>query len=302
VYPESQDDFDLLKQSLERLRLSDSSLVYEEENGGVLGRGFRSGFLGMLHLEIIMERLKREFNLKLIIAAPTVIYKIIFMDGKEREIYSPAFFPDEHLIKKIFEPWVEMQIILPAEKIGPLIQILHDHEAEIGATRQFGDSASRSLLNVAMPLRELMRNFFDELKSATAGYGSLNYKISGWREVKNGAINRLDILVAEEVVPAFSRIVSRLKIEREAKETVEKLAKILPRALFVIKIQAKGLGRIIASRSIPALKKDVTGYLYGGDRTRKMKLWQKQKRGKKKLKEKGKVNIPPEVFIKMMRY
>jgi len=301
VYPESQDDFDLLKQSLERLRLSDSSLVYEEENGGVLGRGFRSGFLGMLHLEIIMERLKREFNLKLIIAAPTVIYKIIFMDGKEREIYSPAFFPDEHLIKKIFEPWVEMQIILPVEKIGPLIRILHDHEAEIGATRQFGDSAGRSLLNVDMPLRELMRNFFDELKSVTAGYGSLNYKISGWREVKNGAINRLDILVAEEVVPALSRIVSRLKIEREAKETVEKLAKILPRALFVIKIQAKGLGRIIASRSIPALKKDVTGYLYGGDRTRKMKLWQKQKRGKKKLKEKGKVNIPPEVFIKMMR-
>ena len=301
IYPESQDDFDLLRQSLERLRLSDSSLSYEEENSGILGRGFRCGFLGMLHLEIIIERLKREFNLKLIVAAPTVTYKIQFNDGTEKEIYSPTFFPDEHLIKKIFEPWVDIQVIVPAEKIGSVIQILHEHEAEIGATEQFGDSANRSLLKVAMPLRELMRNFFDELKSATAGYGSLNYKISGLREIRNGAINRLDILVAEEVVPAFSRIVSRLKIEREAKEMVEKLAKIIPRALFVIKIQAKGLGRILASHSISALKKDVTGYLYGGDRTRKMKLWQKQKRGKKKLKERGKVNIPHEVFIKMMR-
>ncbi|MCX6731398.1 MAG: hypothetical protein NTX55_00165 [Candidatus Parcubacteria bacterium] len=301
VYPESQDDFDVLKQSLERLHLSDSSLSFEIEESGVLGRGFRCGFLGMLHLEIVIERLKREFNLKLIIAAPTVTYKIIFTDNKEKEIYSPAFFPDEHLVKKIFEPWVEIKIIAPVEKTGSLVGILHEHEAEVGEINQFGDSHSRIILNADMPLRELMRNFFDELKSATAGYGSLNYKISGLREARNNAINRLDILVAEEVVPAFSRIVSRLKIEREAREIVEKLAKILPRALFVIKIQAKGLGRILTSRSISALKKDVTGYLYGGDRTRKMKLWQKQKRGKKKLKERGRVNIPPDVFVKMMQ-
>jgi GTP-binding protein LepA len=152
-----------------------------------------------------------------------------------------------------------------------------------------------------MPLRELMRNFFDELKSATAGYGSLNYRILGLREVAEGTISRLDILVSGEIVPALSRIVSYSRIQKEAKEAVEKLAQILPRALFTIKVQAKGLGRVLASHSIPALKKDVTGYLYGGDRTRKMKLWQKQKRGKKKLKERGKVNIPPEVFIKMMQ-
>ena len=195
-----------------------------------------------------------------------------------------------------------MRIITPAEKIGSVIQILHEHEPEIGETSQFGDSHNRILLKVKMPLRELMRNFFDELKSATAGYGSLGYKIVGLREVPKGMISRLDILVADEIVPALSRIVSYSRIQKEAKEAVEKLAQLLPRALFTIKIQAKGLGRILASRSISALKKDVTGYLYGGDRTRKMKLWQKQKKGKKKLKERGKVNIPHEVFIKMIRH
>ncbi len=298
IYPESQDDFDNLRQALERLRLSDSSLSFEEETSGALGRGFRCGFLGMLHLEIIIERLKREFNLKLIVAAPSITYKIHFTDGREKEIHSPMFFPDEYLIKKILEPWVEMQIIIPPEKMGAVMQILYEHEAEAGGTRRFGDS--RNLLEVKMPLRELMRNFFDELKSVTAGYGSLNYKISGLREVVKDGLVRLDILIAGDVVPAFSRIISRRRLQIDAESAVEKLKNLIPRALFVIKIQAKGLGRILASRSIPALRKDVTGYLYGGDRTRKMKLWQKQKKGKKRLKEMGKVNIPSDVFIKIM--
>jgi GTP-binding protein LepA len=250
----------------------------------------------MLHLEIIIERLKREFNLKLIVASPTITYKIQLIDGKEKEIYSPMFFPNEHQIKKIFEPWVETQIIIPPEKMGAVMQIFYDHEAELGETEQFGDS--RNLLNVKMPLRELMRNFFDELKSVTAGYASLNYRLSGEREAD---VAKVDILVAEQIIPAFSKIVSKNKIQREAEEMVERLRNLLPRALFAIKIQAKGLGRILASRSIPALKKNVTGYLYGGDRTRKMKLWQKQKQGKKRLKEKGKVNIPHDVFLKMMQ-
>ena len=154
-----------------------------------------------------------------------------------------------------------------------------------------------------MPLRELMRNFFDELKSATAGYGSFSYKISGMRETPKGEIVKLDIWIAEEIVPAFSRIISRKRVEKDAEEAVEKLKDLIPRALFTIKIQAKSLGRILAARSIAPLKKDVTGYLYGGDRTRKMKLWAKQKRGKEKLKTlgKGKVDIPQEVFIKMMQ-
>jgi GTP-binding protein LepA len=299
IYPQSQDDFDNLRQSLERLRLSDSSITFEEESSGALGRGFRCGFLGMLHLEIITERLKREFNLNLVVASPTITYKIIFNDGKEKYIYSSLYFPDEHLIKKIFEPWVQMQIITPPDKLGQIMQVLYEYETEVGETEQFGDY--RTILNVKMPLRELMRDFFDRLKSISAGYASLNYKIEGMREVKLGHIVRLDILVAEELVPAFSRIISRERVERESEEIVEKLKKILPRALFVIKIQARALGRIIASRSLSALKKDVTGYLYGGDRTRKMKLWKKQKRGKEKLKKMGKVNIPHEVFIKMVQ-
>jgi GTP-binding protein LepA len=296
IYPETADDFDNLKQALEKLRLSDSSLSYEEETSGALGRGFRCGFLGMLHLEIITERLKREFGLSLITASPTITYKIILTNGKEEEIYSPAFFPEEHLIKKVYEPWVEMQIITPPDKIGAVMQILYEHEAETGETDQFSDW--RAILNVKMPLRELMRNFFDDLKSVSAGYASLNYKITDMREAD---VVKLEILVAESVVPAFSRITSRGRIEREAEDAAEKLKNILPRALFVIKIQARGLGRIIASRSLPALKKDVTGYLYGGDRTRKMKLWQKQKKGKQRLKSMGKVDIPHDVFIKMMQ-
>ncbi|NOY35920.1 MAG: elongation factor 4 [bacterium] len=309
VYPESQDKFDDLRQALDRLRLSDSSLAYEEESSGSLGRGFRCGFLGMLHLEIVTERLRREFGLDIVIASPTITYKVQFIDGGEKEIYSPVHFPDDHLIKKIFEPWVDMRIIAPPDMFGSIMQILHEHEAEIGETEQFGggkngqapESGNRVILNVKMPLRELMRNFFDELKSVTAGYASLNYKIAEMREALPGSITRLDVLVAEDVVPAFSRIVSSAKIQREADDLAEKLKKILPRALFSIKIQVRGLGRILASRALPALKKNVTGHLYGGDRSRKMKLWQKQKKGKKRLKEMGKVNIPHDVFVRMIQ-
>lgn len=299
IYPDSQNEFNNLRQALERLRLSDSSLAFEEETSGALGRGFRCGFLGMLHLEIITERLRREFNLNIIIAAPTISYKIVFTDGTEKEIYSPAFFPDENRIKKIYEPWVDMEIVSPPEKLGSVMQLLHEHEAEVGETEQFGDR--RAILNVKMPLRELMRGFFDELKSATAGYASLNYKINGMREAPQNGILKMDVLVAEEPVPAFSRIVSKKRVQKEAEETVEKLKSILPRALFSIKIQAKAGGKILASRSLTAMKKNVTAHLYGGDITRKMKLRQKQKKGKKRMKEMGRVNIPQEVFVKMVQ-
>lgn len=301
VYPQSQDELDNFRQALERLKLTDSSLSYEEEASGALGRGFRCGFLGMLHMEIIIERLKREFNLKLIVASPTITYKVQFNDGKEKEIYSPTHYPEEHFIKKVFEPWVDMQIIAPPDKTGPLMQLLYEHEAEVGQMDQFGER--RTIINAKMSLRELMRNFFDELKSVTSGYGSLNYKMEGLREVSKGGIVKLDIWIAEEIVPAFSKIVSRNRVQKDAEAAVEKLKDLIPRALFAIKIQAKSLGRILAARSIAPLKKDVTGYLYGGDRTRKMKLWQKQKRGKEKLKAlgKGSVDIPQEVFVKMMQ-
>ncbi len=299
IYPESQKNFDNLNRALECFHLSDSSLIFEEENNKALGRGFRCGFLGMLHLEIVTERLRREFDLNLIIASPTIIYKIQFLDGTEKEIYSPSFFPEAHLIKKIFESWTEIQIIINPDKIGTVIRILYEHEAEINKTEQFGEQ--KIILNAKMPLRELMRNFFDELKSATSGYSSLNYKIIQMKERTAQDIVRLDVLVAEEKVPAFSRIVSKNRVQKEAKEIAEKLKNILPRSLFTIKIQVQVLGRILASRTIPALKKNVTGNLYGGDRTRKMKLWEKQKKGKKRLKKIGNVNIPQEVFIKMIQ-
>ena len=311
VFPEDADDFLELKLALGKLKLSDSSFSYEEESSRSLGRGFRCGFLGMLHLEIITERLKREFNLKLVITTPSITYEIIMKNpstssgeaGKKVKIYSPYFFPDDGNIQTVLEPWVKLKIISPIKYIGNIMQLLFEHEAEIGETDNFGNlsdgkTGNRSILSVKMSLRELMRNFFDELKSVSSGYGSISYEIDEMREAN---VTRLDIIVGGETVAAFSRVVSKRKVMEEAEKTVEKLYGILPRQMFVTKIQGKALGRIIASRTIQAFRKDVTGYLYGGDVTRKMKLLEKQKKGKKKMKERGKVNIPQEVFLKMMR-
>lgn len=296
VFPEDADDFTELKASLGKLKLSDSAFSFEEESSGSLGRGFRCGFLGMLHLEIITERLKREFDLELVITTPSITYEVVLKNGKKEKIYSPYYFPDDGDIVEIYEPWINAKIISPSTYIGNIMQLLFDHEAEIGETENFGDN--RSSVSVKMPLRELMRNFFDELKSTTSGYGSISYEIENMREAN---VTRLDILVADEPVIAFSRVISRKKVEEEAEKTVEKLHNILPRQMFVTKIQGKALGRIISSRTIQAFRKDVTGYLYGGDVTRKKKLLEKQKKGKKKMKERGRVNIPQEVFLKMMR-
>lgn len=296
VYPESADDFMLLKQALEILRLSDSSLSFEEEASGVLGRGYRCGFLGMLHMEIITERLRREFNLDLVVTTPSITYEVEMRNGEHKVIYTPHLFPDYGSTNKIFEPWVKVTIITPPDYVSPVMTLLYDHEAIIGHTELFGDN--RTSIEVEMPLRELMRNFFDALKSASSGFASLAYEILGLREAD---VARLDILVAEEVVPAFSKVVSRRTIERDAEEMVEKLHEILPRQLVVIKIQGVGIGRIISSRSLSAMKKDVTGYLYGGDISRKKKLWEKQKKGKKKMQAHARIDIPHEVFLKMVR-
>jgi GTP-binding protein LepA len=296
VFPEDADDFAELKLALGKLKLSDSAFSYEEEASGSLGKGFRCGFLGMLHLEIITERLKREFNLELVITTPSITYEVLLTNGKKEKIYSPYFFPDDGNIDTVFEPWVNLKIITPIEYVGGIMQLLFDHEGEIGETDNFGDN--RSSISVKMPLRELMRNFFDELKSVSSGYGSISYEIGEMREAN---VTRLDLLVADEVVPAFSRVVSKKRAEEEAEDAVEKLAGLLPRQMFTMKIQGKALGRIISSRSLSGMKKDVTQHMYGGDITRKMKLREKQKKGKKKMKERGKVNIPQDVFLKMMR-
>ncbi len=296
VYTESQDDFPLLKQALGRLKLTDSSLSYEEESSGILGKGFRCGFLGMLHLEIISERLRREANLNLIVTTPSINYDLDLINGKTVTIFSPSFFPDEHDIKEVREPWAKVTVIVPPDYVGPLMQLIFEHEGVVGETETFGDS--RTSISAEMPLRELMRNFFNKVKSISSGYASLSYETIGMRLAD---VSKIEVLVAEEEVPAFARIVSRQTVERESKDIVEKLYNLLPQQMFAAKIQAKALGRIVASRTIQALKKNVTQHMYGGDRTRKMKLWEKQKEGKKRMKAEGTVDIPHDVFIKMVQ-
>lgn len=296
VYPESQDDLTELRQSLERLRLSDSSLAFEEESSGMLGRGFRCGFLGMLHLEIIIERLKREFNLELIVTIPTIAYVVTDKRGKRETVYTPSKFPAFGETEAIEEPWVKVVLITPADALSNMIQLFHDHEGNVLETETHLDG--RIELIVEMPLRELMRGFFDKVKNASSGYASLSYEFLDERAAD---VVKLEIFVAEEPVPAFARVVSRRRVVEEGERMVEKLHEILPRQMFVLKIQAHALGRIVASRSISALRKDVTGYLYGGDITRKMKLLEKQKKGKKRRGEHAKMDIPQDVFMKMVQ-
>ncbi|MFT5036887.1 MAG: GTP-binding protein LepA [Candidatus Azotimanducaceae bacterium] len=298
VFSESQDDFTILRQALDRLKLSDSSLSYEEESSGVLGRGFRCGFLGMLHMEIITERLRREFNIELIVTAPSISYEVTDQDGKVEEIYAASRFPEHGDKVSVREPWILGQIILPGDYMGNVMTLLYEHEAGVFDTEVFGDG--RTLLTVEMPLRELMRGFFDKLKNASSGYASLSYEIA---EMRAATVARLDVLVAEEVVPAFSRVVGIARAEIDAKAIVEKLYNTLPRQQFVTKIQAKTMGNIIATRKLSALKKDVTAGLYGGDITRKKKVLEKQKKGKKKMLDQGlgRVHISSDVFMKMMK-
>ncbi len=300
VYPESADDFTALRMALGRLKLSDSAFSFEEETSGSLGRGFRCGFLGMLHLEIITERLKREFSLDLVITTPSITYSVTLRNGKQVIVYSPHLFPGDGDISAVSEPWIAVTIITPGAYLGVLMPFLYDHEGEVGETENFGDN--RSSVKVKMPLREMMRGFFDDLKSLTSGYASISYEFA---ENRPAEVTRLDILIAGEVVPAFTRVISRRRAEKEADQAVEKLHTIMPRQQFEMKVQAVALGRIMASQTIKAFRKDVLMHgskvVGGGDVSRKKKLLEKQKRGKAKMKESSKVNIPHEVFLKMMR-
>ncbi len=296
VFPENQDDFSMLNQALDRLKLSDSALSFEEESSGILGRGFRCGFLGMLHMEIITERLKREFDIEIIITTPSIAYRVTEPGDEPRYIYNAARFPENLQHVTIEEPWVLGTILVPGDYIGNVMTLLFEHEGQVLDTKVLPDG--RNDLSFEMPLRELMRTFFDKLKNVTSGYGSLTYEIAEHREAD---VARLDLLVAEEPVPAFSRIIGTRRLDTEARALVEKLYDILPRQQFVTKIQAKSSGRIIASKTLSALKKDVTAKLYGGDVSRKNKLRDKQKKGKKKMLERGRVHIPQEVFMKMVK-
>jgi len=298
VFPEDQGDLVVLRQSLAKLKLTDSSLYYEEESSSILGKGFRCGFLGMLHLEIITERLKREFDLELVITQPSITYTIYYKNSPTvpEKIFSPAFFPEDGLIERIEEPWVRVNIIVPQEYSGNLLTLLYEHEAEIQNTENFSDG--RINMYALMPLRELMRGFFDKLKSVSSGYASLSYEEEG---IRNAQVTKLAILISGEEEPSLSRVVSKRIAEKDAEILVEKLKELLPRQMFELKIQAKVHGRITASRTISAFRKDVTQHMYGGDITRKMKLREKQKKGKKKMQARGRLSIPQDVFVKLMK-
>ena len=296
IYPENPDDFDLLKESLAKLKLNDASFSFEMETKEALGRGFRCGFLGSLHAEIISERLSREFGLKLIISTPSVVFKIINQKNQEIQIYSVREFPEPGEIKESKEPWVKLEVITPSEYLGKILELLNNLEGRQTETKYFG--SDKVFLTYETPLREIIVGFYDNLKGVSRGFASMNYEMMGYKPVE---LVKLEILIAGQKEEAFSRIVSSKEAFREGKKIVKKLKKLLPPQLFSVSLQAVVSGKIIARETISARRKDVTAPLYGGDYTRKRKLLEKQKKGKKKLKEKGRVEIPSRIFLEMFK-
>ncbi len=295
LYPENPDDYDLLKEALGKLELNDPSFTAEPETKEALGRGFRCGFLGTLHAEIISERLKREFSLDLVISSPSVVY-LIEKGGEEEKIYSASDWPDPSEIDRAKEPWVELEIIGPVKFTGEVLELANSLDGRYMESRYLG--AERLIVIYEAPLREIISGFYDKLKSSTEGFASLNYRFIGHRE---GDLVKMEILVAGVKEEAFSKIVPEHKAFLEGKSLVKKLKKHLPPQQFSVALQAVVGGKIIARETIRARRKDVTASLYGGDYSRKRKLLEKQKKGKKMLKEKGRVNIPSSVFLKVFK-
>jgi len=289
LYPENPDDFDMLKEVLSKLKLSDPSLIFEPETKESLGRGFRCGFLGTLHAEIISERINREYGLNLVISSPSVVYEV---DGKL--IYSASDWPEQ--INKCKEPWVELEVITPTKYMGKIMELLKNLRGEYLRTDYI--SSDRLILVYEIPLREIIVNLYDQIKGASQGYASMNYAFVGFKKAN---LSKMDVLIAGKKEPAFSKIVPEEKAFIEGKALVKKLKETLPTQQFSVALQAVIGGKVIARETLKARRKDVTGYLYGGDYSRKRKLLEKQKKGKKLLKEKGSVRIPPQVFLEIFR-
>jgi GTP-binding protein LepA len=296
IYPVDSSDFETVRDALTKLQLNDSALHVEQESSMALGFGFRCGFLGLLHLEIVFERLQREFDLDIITTAPSVTYKFSLVDGKELNIDNVAHFPDPTLIKMIEEPWVSCQIMAPSEYLGAIMSLGMEKRGEQVNTETV--DSKRLLLTYLMPLNEIITDFNDKLKSITRGYGSFIYEPHSYRK---SDIVKLEIRVNEEPVDAFSCIVHRTKAEGKGRAICKKLLDVIPQQQFKVPIQGAIGGKIIARETISALTKNVTAKCYGGDITRKRKLWEKQKKGKKKMKEIGKVNIPQSAFMDVLR-
>ena len=296
IYPVDSSDFETVRDALTKLGLNDSALHVEQESSLALGFGFRCGFLGLLHLEIVFERLQREFDLDIITTAPSVIYKFTLSDGSQVNIDNVAHFPDPTLIDKIEEPWVKCHIMAPAEYLGAIMSLGMEKRGEQTKTETV--DSKRLLLTYLMPLNEIITDFNDKLKSITRGYGSFDYEPDSYRA---GDIVKLEIRVNEEPVDAFSCIVHRSKAESKGRAICKKLVEVIPMQQFKVPIQGAIGGKIVARETIRAITKNVTAKCYGGDITRKRKLWEKQKKGKKKMKEIGKVNIPQSAFMEVLR-
>jgi GTP-binding protein LepA len=285
-----------LKDALEKLQLNDASLEFEPETSQALNFGFRCGFLGMFHMEIIQERLEREYDLDIIVTAPSVEYEVVLVDGKLIRIDSPADLPDEAQVAEIREPWMTIEIFTPTEFYGTVMDLTTKRRGEF--VSQDYPAANRVQLNFQIPLSELIVDFFDQLKSRTRGYASLDYQFAEYRPDQ---LVKLEILVNEEPVDALATIVHKDDAYHKGQAVISKLKDIIPRQLFVVPIQASAGGRIISRANVKALRKDVLAKCYGGDITRKKKLLEKQKRGKKRMKMVGSVEIPQEAFLAVLR-
>ena len=296
IYPIDSSDFEAVRDALAKLQLNDSALHVEQESSLALGFGFRCGFLGLLHLEIVFERLSREFLLDIITTAPSVIYRFTLNDGKTVEIDNPARFPDPAHIDFVEEPWVKVHIMSPSEYLGAIMSLCQDKRGHLEKTETM--SATGLLLTYRLPMNEIITDFNDKLKSVTRGYGSFDYESDSYGK---SDIVKLEIRVNEEPVDAFSCLVHRSKAEAKGRAICAKLKEVIPQQLFKVPIQAAIGGKIIARETISALTKNVTAKCYGGDITRKRKLWEKQKEGKKRMKEIGKVNIPQSAFMEVLK-
>lgn len=296
IFPSSPKDYPALRSALERLRLSDSSFTYEPDNSQVLGYGFRCGFLGLLHMEIIQERIEREYSLDVVLTSPNVKYEIVDNAGKVSVIDNPQKFPDSALVKEVREPIIRASIVIPLEYMDPVCEFAKSRRGIFSKMDYLGEDRLNVVFNI--PLQEVVVDFYDSIKSITKGYGSLDYEFTGF---KKADIVKVDILFNRKPSGVFSLLLHREKAERTARKVLLRLKELIPRHVFEINIQA-GIGsKIIASEKKPAMKKDVTSKCYGGDITRKRKLWEKQKAGKKKLKTLGNVQIPSKAFLEILK-
>lgn len=296
IFPEDGADYNRLRDALHKLKLNDASLQFEVENSPVLGFGFRCGFLGLLHLEIFQERLHREFDVRIIVTAPSVAYKVVMRSGEEMIITAPALLPDVSAIEQIYEPTVIINVLTPKEYMGPIMNYIANLHATLKNTTFLDER--RLLIQYHLPLSEILTDFYDKIKNISSGYASYNYEISDYAPCD---VVKLDILVAEELIPALTSLVYREEAYRIGKHIVNKLKDLIPKKQFVIKLQAAIGGKIVASERIAALRKDVTAKLYGGDVTRKRKLLEKQKKGKKKMMAEGKVEIPTKAYLSLLQ-